>query len=234
MKMTLNWPRDREGYHIETVPAGRGDYTLKTLPEGNLADVFRRKIHRRPEAYDVIVRNGGKLWSRPVVVPALYEKLGACTANSKDALSFSNQYGLLGSDHDKMEVEHFRHVVRSVRRLIALAKKENWEKISEWLKGPKEMDWRELPGAINFSGDIGYDEEGRPQLEYRPRSLDEFIFAQLIQDYTGGAKYKLCIRPGCGEYFYYGSGTGKRNTAVYCSAKCQKAHQYMKLKGEVK
>lgn len=225
MKMTLNWPRDREGYHIETVPAGRGLYTLKTLPEGTLEYMRRRKIHRRPEAYDVIVRNGVKLWPRPVLAPALYEKLAVYTANSKGALWFSNQFGLLGDNHDKMEVQHFCRVVGLVRRLIALAKKENWEKINEWL---------EALGMINFSGVIGYDEEGRPQLEYRPQSLDKFIFAQLIQDYTGGAKYKLCIRPGCGEYFYYGSGTGKRNTAAYCSAKCQKAHQYMKLKGETK
>lgn len=225
MKMTLNWPRDREGYHIETVPAGRGLYMLKTLPEGTLIAMFRQKIHRRTEAYDVIIRNGGKLWPRPVRDPALYEKLAVYTANSKGALWFSNQFGLLGDNHDKMEVQHFCRVVGLVRRLIALAKKENWEKINEWL---------EALGMINFSGVIGYDEEGRPQLEYRPQSLDKFIFAQLIQDYTGGAKYKLCIRPGCGEYFYYGSGTGKRNTAAYCSAKCQKAHQYMKLKGETK
>jgi hypothetical protein len=172
-----------------------------------------------------MVRNGGKLWPRPVLAPALYEKLAVYTANSKGALWFSNQFGLLGDNHDKMEVQHFCRVVGLVRRLIALAKKENWEKINEWL---------EALGMINFSGVIGYDEEGRPQLVYRPQSLDKFIFAQLIQDYTGGAKYKLCIRPGCGEYFYYGSGTGKRNTAAYCSAKCQKAHQYMKLKGETK
>ncbi len=132
-----------------------------------------------------------------------------------------------------MEVVHFCQLVRSARRLIALTKKGNWEKISEWLDVPKEEDIApRRPPPIGFVGAIGFDGAGRPQLEFRPRSLDEFIFTQLFQDYTSGAQYKRCIRPGCGSYFYYGSGTGKRNTAIYCSAKCQKAHQYMKLKGE--
>lgn len=37
---------------------------------------------------------------------------------------------------------------------------------------------------------------------------------------------KLCKRPDCGEWFAYGPGTKHRETAVYCSPKCQKAHAY--------
>ncbi len=51
---------------------------------------------------------------------------------------------------------------------------------------------------------------------------------------TGGKQYKRCLRPGCGEYFYYGSKTRKRSTALYCTDTCQKAHAYMKVKGQTK
>ena len=81
-----------------------------------------------------------------------------------------------------------------------------------------------------ISGALGHDDAGRPQLEFRPRTLVGFIYAQLIQDYTGGIHYKRCIRPGCGEFFYYGPTTRKRSTALYCNPTCQKAHAYQKLK----
>lgn len=226
MKLTLDWPRDTEGYRIETVPAGSGVHILPALI-GSVGSA----IPKGDEPNDLIVPKSGKLSVRPVVVPALYEKLAACKANARDALYFSNEYGPLDFFHG-MGVTHFCKRVRFVRRLIAEAKHGKWEKIAERLEDPN--DEKRRSSLIGFSGVIGYDDVGRPQLEFRPRSLIEFIYAQLIQDYTRGAKYKLCIRPGCGEYFYYGSGTGKRNTAMYCSAKCQKAHQYMKLKEETK
>jgi hypothetical protein len=120
--------------------------------------------------------------------------------------------------------------VRLVRRLIAQAEKGDWEKIAESIE--EEGDLARFPGRIELSGLIGYNEARQPHLEFRPRTLIGFIKAQLIQDFTTGAQYKLCKRPGCGEYFYFGPGTRKRNTAEYCSRKCQGAHAYEKRKGE--
>lgn len=37
---------------------------------------------------------------------------------------------------------------------------------------------------------------------------------------------RLCKRPGCGEWFWYGGGTGRRKTAIFCTPKCQKAYYY--------
>ena len=89
------------------------------------------------------------------------------------------------------------------------------------------------PGSARFDTLI-FDEAGKPQLGLRADQFYSFIFAQLIQDYTSGAQYKLCIRPGCGKYFYYGSGTGKRNTSSYCTDTCQKSHYYQTYKGQRK
>jgi hypothetical protein len=191
-----------------------------------------------PEPYDVIVRNGGKLSIRPLhEVPALYEKLAACKANAKGALDFSNRYGLLISVTDiSMDSERFCRLVRGVRRFIALAKQEKWEKIAELIEGAQEEmgTLMVMPTLIGLSGTLIFDEAGKPQLGLRADQFYSFIFAQLIQDYTSGAQYKLCIRPGCGKYFYYGTGTRKRNTSSYCTDTCQKGHYYQMHKGQRK
>ena len=113
-----------------------------------------------------------------------------------------------------------------VRGLLTVAKADDWEAVGAWLQ--------ENPRVIEIFCIVGRDEVGRPQLEFQPRNLIGFIYAQLIQDYTSGAQYKLCIRPGCGKYFYYGSGTRKRNTSSYCTDTCQKSHYYQTHKGQRK
>jgi len=71
----------------------------------------------------------------------------------------------------------------------------------------------------------------QPRLFFQPRDLLGAAYLQLMQDAAQGAILRLCARPGCGEWFYYGPGTKHRETALYHSPRCQKAHAYLKTKG---
>lgn len=47
---------------------------------------------------------------------------------------------------------------------------------------------------------------------------------------VGGKGRKRCLW--CSSLFWFGPGTGKRRTAMYCNPSCQGAHAYEKKKGK--
>ena len=207
-QLTLNWPVGR--YCIETVPAGSG-----------------RTIADSTSAYRIIWREGPALEKPVYKVDALYERLVKMSPEK-----FVKTYGLLWSrkggrrgaeiidmdlEEGSVESRTIRAAQRELKQLLAAKKRDNWHAARKWMQ--------ERP-RVQLGAVIGEDEAGRPQLEFQPRNLFGFIVAQLIQDWSGGAQYKFCKRPGCPEYFYFGAGTAHRNTAKYCSKRCQMAHAY--------
>ena len=139
---------------------------------------------------------------------------------------FVRKYGFLWSRGESEMVRDFFSARRELRKLVAFKKDDNWDWAREWMEA--------RPHVVQLDGVIGKDEKGRPQLEFQPRHLFGFIVAQLIQDWSGGKTYKFCKNPGCDEYFYYGPKTDHRNTAEYCSKKCNLAHAYQMRKEQVK
>ena len=61
-------------------------------------------------------------------------------------------------------------------------------------------------------------------LMLEPESLRDAMWAQFALALTKGERQKACEL--CKTWFAYGPGTGRRETAMYCSPKCQKAHTY--------
>ena len=172
-------------------------------------------------AYLVFEREGGVIGKDISRVAALYERLV-----SYRPLDFVNTYGLLSTDGERETVGYFLNLRRGLKHLLAAKKRDDWDYARRW--------WQANPHAAPLDAVIGEDDKGRPQLEFRPRHLFGFIVAQLIQDWSGGAKYKFCKSPGCREWFYYGPGTDHRETAVYHSKKCQMAHAYQLRKEQTK
>ena len=212
MKLTYHMVVDTDGYHIETAPP---------TPQ--------------PERYDLIVRNGGKLHTRELVVPAMYEKLAGCRKTPKDVIFFCNQFGL-PQGLKSIRLEEAYQMIDVLRSLLKTAYADDWLAIGKWLTDNTRvvkifchLSYDSEPGFKNFGKDAL-----RPRLEFHPRNLISFIYCQFLQDKTGAKQYKLCKRPGCGNYFYYGPGTGKRNTSSYCTDTCQKSHYYQTHKGQRK
>ena len=172
-------------------------------------------------AYFVFEREGGAIWKDVNKVAALYERLV-----SYRPLDFVNTYGLLSTDGETENVGYFLNQRRGLKYLLAAKVRDDWDYAKRW----SQVN----PRASVLDAVIGEDDKGRPQLEFRPRHLFGFIVAQLIQDWSGGAKYKFCKRPGCREWFYYGPGTDHRETAQYHSKKCNLAHAYQIRKEQSK
>ena len=101
-----------------------------------------------------------------------------------------------------------------------------------------ESGWGDIPEGFGILATEETDialvmelEKSRPVLKYRPRNLLAAIRLQFAKwAALGNAGLRECKY--CGDWFTYGSGTDKRETAHYCQPKCQNAHAYKKRKGK--
>lgn len=167
-----------------------------------------------------IVRNGGKLdcSSDRMKCAGLYRALAATPPTPEGALSFVCRYGFL-QGQDSEDVEHICNEIAVANYLLDHA--EDRELLARWLE--------ENARAMRLTATITKD-----GLFFRPVSLQSAIYLQFFEDLENGAQLRLCKRPGCETWFKYGPGTGKRNTAQYCSTKCEKAHNYERSKEKAK
>jgi hypothetical protein len=201
-KLSLKWP-------------GHGRYRIRQR-EGSGPTLVQR------ESYRELVREGAAIPYSADRVDALYERFAAARG-VEGMKAFAEKYGLLRRGN-REGIDDMLALRRAVRKLLAAKKADAWDKARTWFK--------DFPEAARLTAKIGEDEAGRPQLEFEPRDLFGFMVAQLVQDWATGATYRWCDRPGCDEFFYYGPGTGRRETARYCSPKCQASHAYMTRKEE--
>jgi predicted RNA-binding Zn ribbon-like protein len=138
-------------------------------------------------------------------------------------LNFVNRYGFLHGD--TYQAESTRLMTLSVQRaaeMVAMVDARKWSELESYLRG--------LGSGMYSIGIAPPERSGRPALKFFPFNLFLAATAQLLEEAASGGQFKSCIRPGCGRYFGYGPGTGRRETALYCSPRCQKAHDYQKRK----
>ncbi len=218
---TLKWGVDKRGYRIE-----------------RRAPVTTGAMIGRHDGYDCLVRNGGSLVEYEPFkfkldgVDGLWRRLAKTTKTPQGALDFVSTYGFLQQKDAKEEtVADIKDAIETARILSALYDKNDWVKVADWLNEAGRDSMFGL-GGIGRLGVVFHGEQGaaRPGLKFRPGSLRSAILVQYLDDMSGGAKLRECIRPGCPEWFKFGPGTGRRETARYCSPKCQQAHAYMKRK----
>ncbi len=216
---TFTIARDVGGYHIETRPAvTKGGTLLRGGPE------------------DVIVRNGGRLEQIEMFkFNALWRQLAETPKTPQGALKFVEKFGFLNYRQDGKEqaVEEITDHIESARTLVDCYEREDWGRISDWLNKANPNSIFGIGGVGKLGIVFGEKHPGeRPELKFRAGSLNGAILVQYLNDVAGGTKHRKCVRPTCQIWFSYGPGTKHRETARYCSTKCQKAHAYMKHKGE--
>ena len=233
-ELTLNWPsgpcRRRK---ISGAPPGAqvSPWATQFLEANPLTKKEKEKLRVTQQAFRGTIFDGTAYWiferegeapPRPVHKCAvLYKRL-----MEERPDDFVSKFGFLWSRDESELVKVFSAARREIAKLVAAKKGDDWDAAKKWQE--------EHPQFMQLDGVIGEDEVGRPQYEFQPRHLCGLIVAQLIQDWSDAREYKFCKRPGCGEYFYYGAGTGHRKTAKYCSKKCNLAHAYQLRKEQVK
>ena len=222
--LRLDWFRCRDGYRLEDradPPPRRG---RRALLLGSIAGRY-------------IVRNSNKFEpTTPLKCVGLYRLL-ADVSDDESALAFVKAHGFLSRGKDA-RVDEVLDAAADIRKIVDAIDKKRWGALSDALSDAGQDSIFNI-GGVGRLGAIFDWREGmeRPELHYRPGSLLGAIYLQALQDASGGAELQKCDRPGCPKYFQVGPGTGRprlNRDAAYCTPKCQKAHAYMKLKGESK
>jgi hypothetical protein len=207
-KLSLPWPIDRDGYHIKPARSAGTTEHANTIIESS------------EDAETWIVRNGGEDYEGDrLKVDGLYRRLAGCRSTEKGALDFVRRFGFLKGECTE-SVNFICEKIKVFRHLISLKQSQKWESLRHWMK--HESEFIRLNPEL-LAGDP-------PEVFFRPSTLLDAIYLQFFEDLSSGANLRLCKRPGCREWFKYGPGTLHRNTAQYCSPKCQNAHKYAKRK----
>lgn len=219
--LKLLWGRNLAGYRVETVGSG------KTLMDSERQQIVA--VQGKPETYDrfsvpglarrlALWRPGNEHMPRP--------------DNAEGALDFVQRYGFLRSFHTGPEgVDFIASQIRVAQQLVSLTDAKDWNGIQAWADHNAK--------AIRLHPTFEYlEDEDRAEMFFAPATLLDAIWIQALQDIAKATDLRSCDRPGCPEWFAVGPGTGRprdlpkdREGVRYCGPKCQKAHAYMRTKG---
>ena len=139
-------------------------------------------------------------------------------------LDFANRFGLLNHSAEPEPLDVWYIAIGSMAVVV-----ENWH----------EGEWDALEDAYRHHDfaqvSVHLDREPnalRPTLHVSPASLIDALWIQLAEALSSDLKIRKCLR--CFKPFPFGTGTARRNTAIYCSPKCQKSHAYAKRQETIK
>ncbi len=222
--LRLDWFHCLDGYQLED----RAD------PPGRRASLLS-------SAGRYIVRKSGRLGpTTPLLCVGLYRQL-ADVSDDDSALEFVTRHGFPERAKAKdTRVSDVLDAAQGMRHLVRMIDMKLWDVLTSALcRTGQDPDSIFQSGGIGRLGAIFEWRKGmeRPELHYRPGSLLSAIYLQALQDVSFGAELQKCDRPGCPKYFQVGPGTGRprlNRGVAYCTPTCQKAHAYIKRKGEVK
>lgn len=209
-KLSLRWPIDLKGYAIKPAPKPT------SKPDNRRGSILE---DADPLGPSVIALGGETGWYDCMERDGMYDRLARCPANENGVLEFVHQNGFLKLGRTEY-VDFICNEIRVVRSLLKAKQACNWSAIHRWMEKNRKII-RTEPVLIG---------DDPPQLFYGPVSLHAAVYLQFFEDLSTGANLKHCKRPGCREWFKYGSGTNHRSTAEYCSAKCQNADKYARRK----
>lgn len=134
----------------------------------------------------------------------------------------ANRFGLTTNDPFYEELHHWKLLINDVNLLVKMWENERIEEIADILrcganKRPK----------INFVYRVSITylyvpDEKKYRFNIVPENIRQAILIQLLDSVFNGLHVKRCLW--CNSSFSYGRGTARRETSIYCSPKCQKAH----------
>ncbi len=121
------------------------------------------------------------------------------------------------------------------------------EAIRLWEEAKQNGNYRELVKGFNLEDrrfpevrqsapikvELGlhWDPRTLPQIAIKPEDLDAALHLQFAQAVAGNQQLKKC--DACQTWYRFGPGTGRRETATYCSDKCRKAVYYRGRKEKI-
>jgi hypothetical protein len=176
--------------------------------------------------------------TRPLKIPGLYAKFAKDTpASPNGMLDFCNRFGLLGGGRfdcapptdspptyvaeavDLLLQHHWR-----MRRAINIFEKGDPSELIKYWNSAQEAAWLRV--------ELRREPDGRIGMVFVPPDLIRAMWLQFAQTACSGARLFRCQY--CHEPFPIGTGTGRRNTAKYCSNACKVAAFKVRTEGRLK
>ena len=217
--LNFEWFKDPEGYQI-----------VETKEEtGWKPQLFIRPRSKRRTQYRPLDNH-----------PALFREFAETAENPEAILGFANKFGLLTHPPEDESSDHFGMTDLSTWYGII------WEMkgvIAEWELGRRQGDvvqtiesfsslewsWFDQMPLVEVRLSASADPV-RPFLSLVPSTLMAAMWIQFAQAVASGIQLRRCAV--CPTWFVFGTGTGRRNSANYCSDRCRKAaHRARKLSG---
>ncbi len=216
----FHWPVDESGYEV-----------FERAEQAIVPDIRPR---RAPTILDSVTEPGG-LYIRPkggtvrtqplfVSDPVLFMEFAATPRTPEGVIGFANKYGLLfsgsaakedGTTPAELLDGEWYGQMEGMAYLVEKANKKEWSALPERVFGVTSVL---APPSSTAPGEL-------PTLKVRPNTLMSAIMLQFALHVSSPiGELKMCAQ--CKKWFPFGSGTGKRSTAMYCSKKCNERAKY--------
>jgi hypothetical protein len=159
---------------------------------------------------------------RPDAFPALFQQFADVPHTAQGMLNFANNFGLIGglgyiapSDlkGESYPVRDILEQQNALREAIQFYEARDWPRIVECYN----TGWGR--GALNSRLRIG--PFGKLSFIFIPTNLNQFLWLQFARYVSGDTKLLRCEK--CSSPFLVGTGTGRRDTAKFCSNACKTA-----------
>ena len=129
----------------------------------------------------------------------------------------ANKYGLLDKYYRAENLVFWQNRISSISDMV-----KQWEESRNNGNITEFIDWFNTFRKANSSVILKkFHDARRPSLKITPNSLYSAIELQFAQAVSADASLRKCAM--CPNWFSFGTGTGRRKSAHYCSPRCRKA-----------
>ena len=254
----FEWEKCPDGYSIETLerdfvddrddgilsgtfyPSRHAPAWVRALPLITVGDVLRDYLvskSNRTLRFEPLKDNN-----------AAFREFADCSESQSNMLRFVEKYGLPNHGHypgggawlENWDLEENENSAE-------------WmcDAIKSWDEANRTGDYRALVHSFNtatfFGDEEDHDEDDKgiahmrlqmrvhpgrklPTLSVVPYDLESALWLQFAQTISANTQLQRCAV--CPTWFAYGTGTGRRKSAHYCSDRCRKAaHRQQKANG---
>jgi hypothetical protein len=158
---------------------------------------------------------------RPMSFPVLFQDFIDIPPEGQGALDFSNKFGTLGGAVGRYNISESLYLFllrqEHLRQAIKLSESADWPALVDLFNTDKYGTFTR--GFLTPR--LRHQPRGKVVLVFEPTNLIQFLWLQFALHLGSGAKLLRCER--CGSPFTVGTGTGRRETAKFCSNACKVA-----------
>lgn len=145
--------------------------------------------------------------------PAMFREFADVELNPDGVVSFANKYGSPVGDRTGyygMALEFIYLYIEDMRNAVEKYERGDMDAVvTPWAVADAHLMFDRIPGRET------------PNLFIQPQTLKDAMWFQFAQMVSGNMQIRKCAQ--CPSWFAFGSGTGRRKSALYCSDKCRKA-----------